>query len=311
MLNNPGDEVLYEMFTKKGMMDWLQPIEDYLFCKTVSVPYNPGDFKHNGGFVAVVNKYWKDKKIVDPMLGAKRTKKARFNDFVDEKFKKVINDGTYKPYEGMLDLLKRMAMELDPENPTCIIKLIYFYWERCHESHVCFFCHVNNNKKKTTKLCFKPKSPVGADTICKWVRNSVKIADFKDWEKYTPHDNQHQCCTILASDLAKLVQGALSSGLHKQSMWINKKKRTSHKELKKENKKQRTNLQDAEAKFAKFTVDLKESNNINKTLTNDEVDRLDQNGKKLEIEQKNLEQRIEEKMNLERLEEQKDLKHLH
>ena len=27
-------------------------------------------------------------------------------------------------------------------------------------------------------------------------------SDFKDWEKYTPHDNCHQCCTILASDLA-------------------------------------------------------------------------------------------------------------
>eukprot|EP00536_Pseudo-nitzschia_multiseries_P015901 jgi/Psemu1/44233/gm1.44233_g len=171
------------------------------------VPYNPGDFKHKGGFVAV----------------------------------KVIDDGTYKkPYEDMLDLLKRMTMELgrqfgiggkkelvflksdylklgtfsrgamkdlkyiiinpaggfckmndlninnavvnvqypmvveDPENPACIIKLIYFYWKRCHESQVCFFCHVNNNKKKTTN-----------------VRDFAEqvLADFKDWGKYTPHVN--------------------------------------------------------------------------------------------------------------------------
>eukprot|EP00536_Pseudo-nitzschia_multiseries_P018120 jgi/Psemu1/54206/gm1.54206_g len=40
-------------------------------------------------------------------------------------------------------------------------------------------------------------------------------------------------------------------------------------ELKKENKKQWTKLQDAEADVAQLTISLKESNNINKTLTNE------------------------------------------
>eukprot|EP00536_Pseudo-nitzschia_multiseries_P014753 jgi/Psemu1/40071/gm1.40071_g len=75
------------------------------------VPYNKDEFKHKGGYKAVVKKDWAEKRAKDPTLGTKRTK-AEFDEFVDEKFKKVIHDGIYKPYEDMLDLLKLMAMEL-------------------------------------------------------------------------------------------------------------------------------------------------------------------------------------------------------
>eukprot|EP00536_Pseudo-nitzschia_multiseries_P008483 jgi/Psemu1/20520/gm1.20520_g len=289
--NDPGDEILYEMFTKKELLNDGLTV-DYLFYeRTVSgkpnkqsktimdqalkiwtthvtnlkngkpldfethqvyirklvsvfhskgVKYTYNDFKYKGGF-----------KIKDPTFDTKRNK-AELDEFVDEKFKKVIDDGTYKPYKDMLDLLKLMTMERgqqfgiqgrdelvylkwdylklgvfangamkdlkyiiiapsggfcktnglninnpteneqhpmvveDPENSNCIIKLIYFYWVRCNES--------------------QPKSPVGANTIRKWVREFAQVADFKDWEKYTPHDNRHQCCTILASDHAKSAE---------------------------------------------------------------------------------------------------------
>eukprot|EP00536_Pseudo-nitzschia_multiseries_P015683 jgi/Psemu1/43417/gm1.43417_g len=62
------------------------------------VPYNEGEFKHRGGYKAVVKKDWAEKRAKDPTLGTKRTK-AEFDEFVDEKFKKVIDDGIYKPYE--------------------------------------------------------------------------------------------------------------------------------------------------------------------------------------------------------------------
>ena len=42
--------------------------------------------------------------------------------------------------------------------------------------------------------------PVGQDAIRKWVKEIATAAGYKDAEKYTPHDNRHRCCTVLASD---------------------------------------------------------------------------------------------------------------
>eukprot|EP00536_Pseudo-nitzschia_multiseries_P004230 jgi/Psemu1/9528/gm1.9528_g len=246
-----------------------------------------------------------------------------------------------------------MAVE-DLENPNCIIKSIYFY--------------------QTTSIYFKPKSPVGANTIGKWVREFAQVAGFKDWEKYTPHDNRHWCCTILASNLnvpekvqmdhlrhnhaksaesyihqnsntQKQVQPTIDNnnndnGNNKNSNnSINKPQFTpstkqvvidvdqqdkenipvpqdpapavvlgtkeappskdtlKKEELKKENKKQRTKLQDPEEAVDQLTMDLKESNNINKTLTN-EVGRLHWNGMNLQKEKTNLEQQLEKQKDL-------------
>eukprot|EP00536_Pseudo-nitzschia_multiseries_P019162 jgi/Psemu1/59280/gm1.59280_g len=164
----------------------------------------------------------------DPTIGTKRTK-AEFDEFVDEKFAKVVTDGIYKPFNDMhggglkyaivapgggfdkahklsLDnplVTKQFLMVVeDTSNPFCVIKLISFYRERCKPDQSRFFCHVNNGHKKGSVYYFKPRSPVGQDSLRKWVKEFVEVADFKDWEKYTPHDNQHRCCTILASDLA-------------------------------------------------------------------------------------------------------------
>eukprot|EP00536_Pseudo-nitzschia_multiseries_P013479 jgi/Psemu1/35284/gm1.35284_g len=351
------------------------------------VPYNEGEFKHKGGYKAVVKKDWAAKRAKDPTLGTKRTK-AEFDEFVDEKFKKVIDDGIYKPYEDMLDLLKLMAMELgrqfgvrgkdeliflqwqylkmgtfkyglmkdlryvivapgggfdkshqlslnnvevstnypmvveDTDNPNCIVKLIFYY-------------------RDTAKYAFKAKSPVGADTIHKWVRDFAEVADFKDWEKYTPHDNRHRCCTILASDVNVPEKVRMDHLRHKHAksshlyihqnsktqktnsnqkkMVVDNNKNSSNnkppiapstkkviinvdqhdkentpepspsketlkkevqkqkkdsKELKKENKKQRTKLQDAKDNVVQLTIHLKESNNINKTLSNEDTKKI-------------------------------------
>eukprot|EP00536_Pseudo-nitzschia_multiseries_P004688 jgi/Psemu1/10544/gm1.10544_g len=286
------------------------------------VPYNQGYFKHRGGFVAVVNKDWKDKKIEDPTLGSTKRNKAKFDEFVDEKFKKVIDDGTYKPYEDMLDLLKLMTIELGRQFRICGKKeLVFLKWDYLKLgtfSHGAMkdlkYIIIN---PKTANINFKPKSPVGADTIRKWVRDFAEVADFKDWEK---------------------AQRALSSGLHKhdgKKLALdnnnNKKKnnnnkppiapstkkviinvdqqdkenipvpqdtkpavvlgtkepfpskdtlkkevqkwKTDSKELKKENKKQRTKLQDAEDNVAQLTIDLKEFNNTNKTLSHEQLEK--------------------------------------
>eukprot|EP00536_Pseudo-nitzschia_multiseries_P015684 jgi/Psemu1/43418/gm1.43418_g len=241
----------------------------------------------------------------------------------------------------------------DTDNPNCIVKLIFYHRDVCSPDQVQFFCHVNHSRRKTAKYVFKAKSPVGADTICKWVRDFAEVADFKDWETYyTPHDNRHRCCTILASDHAKsshpyihqnsktqkTVQGVLCSGLHKEQQpekktEVNNNKNSSNnkppiapstkkviinvdqqdkenipvpqdlapavvlgtkklspskdtlkkevqkqkkdsKELKKENKKQRTKLEDAEDNVAQLTIDLKESNNINKTLNLEDAKKI-------------------------------------
>eukprot|EP00536_Pseudo-nitzschia_multiseries_P001308 jgi/Psemu1/3015/gm1.3015_g len=379
--NNPGDEVLYEMFTKKEVMNDGLTLLDYLFYKTVSgkpnkqsntimdqalkiwtthvtnlktgkpldfethqvyihqlfsafhlqgVPYNPSDFKHRGGFIAAVNKDWKDTKIEDPTLGTKRNK-AEFNEFVDEKFKKVIDDGTYKPYEDMLDLLKLMSMELGRQFRICGKKeLVFLKWDYLklgtfsHEAMkdlkniiinpVRGFCKTNglniNNavvnvlypmvvedpeNPKTTNIYFKPKSPVGADTIWKWVRDFAQVADFKDWE----NNNKPPIApsTSIKSSSTQINMTKRTSQSHKiqsrQLFWeprnhpskdtlkkeVQKRKKDS-KELKKENKKQRTKLQDAEDNVAQLTMDLKASNNINKTLSN-EVNRLHRIGNQI------------------------------
>eukprot|EP00536_Pseudo-nitzschia_multiseries_P014517 jgi/Psemu1/39025/gm1.39025_g len=343
------------------------------------VPYNEGEFKHRGGYKAVVKKDWAERKRAkDPTLGTKRTK-AEFDEFVDEKFKKVIDDGIYKPYEdigkdellflqwkylrmgtfkyGLIKDLRYvivapgggfdkshqlslnnaegstnypMVVE-DTDNPNCIVKLIFYYRDVC-------------SPDQTAKYVFKANSPVGADIICKWVRDFAEVADFKDWEKYTPHDHRHQCCTILASDHAKsshpyihqnsktqkTVQGEVNNNKNSNNnkpsaaritnkgvidvdqqdkenipvpqdpapaiKEVQKRKKDS-KELKKEDKKQRTKLQDAEDNVTQLTINLKESNNINKTLSN-EVDRLHQIGKQLQKEKTNLEQQLEKQKDL-------------
>eukprot|EP00536_Pseudo-nitzschia_multiseries_P012390 jgi/Psemu1/31900/gm1.31900_g len=302
------------------------------------VPYNKGVFNHKGGY------------------------KAAFDEFVEEKFKKVTDDGIYNPHEEMLDLLKLMVMELgrqfgvrgkdelshqlslnnaevstnypmvveDTNNSNCIVKLIFYYRDHCCPDQVRFFCHVNHLRGKTANYVFKPKSPGGADTIWKWVR------DFAEHTK-SSHPYIHQ-----NSKTQKTVQGVLCSGLHKEQqpekkMVVNnnsnnssnnssnnkppapstkqvvvinvdqqnkenipvpqdrapakevQKRKKDSKELKKEKRKQRTKLQDAEEDVAKLTIDLKASNNINKTLTN-EADRLHHLEQRLE-EQKNLHQK--------------------
>eukprot|EP00536_Pseudo-nitzschia_multiseries_P018119 jgi/Psemu1/54205/gm1.54205_g len=89
--NDPGDAVLHEMFTKK------------LFSAfhARGVPYNEGKFKHKGVYKAIVKKDLTEKKPRPSLMR-----------FVDEKSKKVINNGIYNPYGDMSDLLKLMAMEL-------------------------------------------------------------------------------------------------------------------------------------------------------------------------------------------------------
>eukprot|EP00536_Pseudo-nitzschia_multiseries_P004192 jgi/Psemu1/9450/gm1.9450_g len=344
------------------------------------VPYNEGEFKHRGGYKAVVKKDWAEKRAKDPTLGTKRTK-AKFDEFVDEKFKKVINDGIYKPYEDMLDLLKLMAMELgrqfgvrgkdelvflqwkylrmgtfkygsmedlryvivapgggfdkshqlslnnaevstnypmvveDTDNPNCIVKLIFYYQDVC-------------SPDQTAKYVFKAKSPVGADTIRKWVRDFAEVADFKDWEKTVTrkkpavdynknssnnkppiapstkkvvidvdqHDKEN--APVPQDRAPAVVLGTKEPSPSKDTLKkeLQKRKKDS-KELKKENKKQRTKLQDAEDNVVQFTINLKESNNINKTLSN-EVDRLHQIGKQLRKEKTNLEQQLEKQKDL-------------
>eukprot|EP00536_Pseudo-nitzschia_multiseries_P012366 jgi/Psemu1/31810/gm1.31810_g len=369
--NDPGDAVLHEMFTKKiifyyrasgakslqsktlvdqAMKIWTTTINylvsgDPLNFKSHhtysrqlfsafhlrGVPYNEGEFKHKGGY-----------KAVDPTLGTKRTK-AEFDELVDEKFKKVINDGTYKPYEDMLDLLKLMAMELggfdtshqlslnnaevstndpmvveDTDNPNCIVKLIFYYRDHCSPDQVRFFCHVNHLRHKTSKCVFKAKSPVEADTIRKWVRDLTEVADFKDWEKTQRLRRQSKGFFVQAfiknSNQKKTEVDNSNSNSNSNSnnnkpsaaritneviidvdqqdkenipvprdpapaAVLGTKKTSPSKdtlkkeELKKEDKKQRTKLQDAEDNIAQLTINLKASNNINKTLTN-EANRL-------------------------------------
>eukprot|EP00536_Pseudo-nitzschia_multiseries_P013566 jgi/Psemu1/35624/gm1.35624_g len=233
------------------------------------VPYNKGEFKHKGGYKAVIKKDWAEKRAKDPTLGTKRTK-AEFDEFVDKKFKKVINDGIYKPYEDMLDLLKLMAMELGRQ------------------------FGVRGKDELTAKYVFKAKSPVGADTIRKLVRGFVEVADFKDWEKKkTAVDNNKNSSNNkppIAPSTKKVIidvdqhnkentpvpqdqRPAVALGTKEPSpsketlkKEVQKRKKDS-KELKKENKKQRTKLQDAEDNVVQLTINLKESNNINVTQT--------------------------------------------
>ena len=80
----------------------------------------------------------------------------------------------------------------DPNNPDCVIKMIFFYRERCNPSQKRFFCHVNASRGKDNPYYFKPESPCGGDSFRKWIREFAKGADFKDWEKYTTHDNRHR-----------------------------------------------------------------------------------------------------------------------
>eukprot|EP00536_Pseudo-nitzschia_multiseries_P009149 jgi/Psemu1/22471/gm1.22471_g len=284
--NNNRTRSTPQMFTKKELMND-NLTEGYLFHKTVSrkpnkqsksivdqalkiwtthltnlqngklldfkmhqgVKYSYYSSKHKGIYVAVVNTDRKDNKIEDPTLGTKRNK-AKFDEFADEKFKKVIDDGTYKPFEDSYDLLQIMAMELGwqfgirgrdelvylkcdylklgvfaygamkdlkytiiaPSGGFCktnglsINNLIEnkqhpMVVEDPENPNLRSFCHVNNNKKKTANIYFKLKSPVSTGIIQKWVREFAQGADFKDWEKECiPHDNPHQCCTILTSD---------------------------------------------------------------------------------------------------------------
>eukprot|EP00536_Pseudo-nitzschia_multiseries_P015398 jgi/Psemu1/42406/gm1.42406_g len=140
--NNPGDAVLHEMFTKEARMKNHLEV-DYLFHYNVSGPPNmhkrtildqalkiwttrianqerqgrwdiqfaAADFNFQGGFKGVLQKDWNDKREADPTIGTKRTK-AELDEFVDEKFAKVVTDGIYKTFDDMHDLLKLLTMEL-------------------------------------------------------------------------------------------------------------------------------------------------------------------------------------------------------
>eukprot|EP00536_Pseudo-nitzschia_multiseries_P015471 jgi/Psemu1/42729/gm1.42729_g len=221
------------------------------------VHFAAADFNFQGEFKGVLQKDWNNKREADPMIGTKRTK-AEFNEFVDEKFAKVVTDGVYKPFNDMHDLLKLLTMELGPlkyaivapgggsdkahklsldnplvtkqflmvvedtSNPFCVIKLISFYRERCKPDQSRFFCHVNNGRKKGSVYYFKPRSPVGQDSLRKWVKEFAEVTDFKDWEKYTPHDNRHdRCCTILASDLVVPEKVRMNHLRHKSAKLSN------------------------------------------------------------------------------------------
>eukprot|EP00536_Pseudo-nitzschia_multiseries_P015012 jgi/Psemu1/40940/gm1.40940_g len=240
-----------------------------------------GDFNFQGGFKGVLQKDWNDKREADPTIGTKRTK-AELNEFVDEKFAKVVINGIYKPFDDMHDLLKLLTMELgqqfairgelelssllrawvwlgsfgwghmkglkyaiialgggfdkahklsldnplvtkqfpmvveDTSNPFCVInKLISFYRERCKPDQSQFFGHVNTGHKKGLIYYFKPRSPAGQDSLRKWTKEFAEVADFKDWEKYTPRDNWHQCCTILALDLSISEKVQMNHPRHK------------------------------------------------------------------------------------------------
>eukprot|EP00536_Pseudo-nitzschia_multiseries_P007306 jgi/Psemu1/17621/gm1.17621_g len=75
------------------------------------VQFAAADFNFQGGFKGVLQKDWNNKREADPTIGTKRTK-AEFDEFVDEKFAKVVTDGIYKPFDDMHDLLKLLTMEL-------------------------------------------------------------------------------------------------------------------------------------------------------------------------------------------------------
>eukprot|EP00536_Pseudo-nitzschia_multiseries_P012528 jgi/Psemu1/32375/gm1.32375_g len=123
--NNPGDAVLHEMFTKEVRMKNHLEV-DYLFYYNVSGPRNmhkrtildqalkiwttrianakdafhardvqfaAADFNFQGGFKGVLQKDWNNKREADPTIGTKRTN-AEFDEFVDEKFAKVVTDAT-------------------------------------------------------------------------------------------------------------------------------------------------------------------------------------------------------------------------
>ena len=75
----------------------------------------------------------------------------------------------------------------DPNNPHCAIKLIFFYRSsQCNPEQNIFFCHVN---KRKGEYIFKPNNPVRQNPISTWVNIFANLADFKDWDKYTAHDN--------------------------------------------------------------------------------------------------------------------------
>ena len=61
--------------------------------------------------MGVCKKDWNDKRKADPTLGTKRNK-AKFDEFIDEKYLAKLEDNTYKPWDDMLDLLKVLVMEL-------------------------------------------------------------------------------------------------------------------------------------------------------------------------------------------------------
>ena len=89
----------------------------------------------------------------------------------------------------------------DKTNPYCIVKLINFYRTRCHPDQQRFLCYVRENRSKDNPYYFKAAMLVGQDTIRKWVKEVAIAAGYKDAEKFTPHDNRHRCCTVLASDV--------------------------------------------------------------------------------------------------------------
>jgi hypothetical protein len=78
----------------------------YLFrsFKDRGIEYESTDFKGPGEFLGVLKEDWKGKKVVDPTFATRRTK-PEFDEDGDEKFEKLLQDGTLKPYDNSHHLL--------------------------------------------------------------------------------------------------------------------------------------------------------------------------------------------------------------
>ena len=74
------------------------------------VKYMKAEFFNTRGLLAVVKLTYVERKLADPTLGTKRTK-ADFDKYAVPKFHRALNEGKFKPYEIMHDLLKIMMMK--------------------------------------------------------------------------------------------------------------------------------------------------------------------------------------------------------
>lgn len=95
------------------------------------------------------------------------------------------------------------------DNLNHIVKLIHLYQQQCDPEQSRFFCYPDNNL--TAKFKFKCNKPYGPNQIVKYVKEVAESADFKDFSKYTPHQNRKRMGTNLYSnkdipDAVKMMQ---------------------------------------------------------------------------------------------------------